>query len=208
MDRFFDVKLQEKRLLNNVKRLSRSEREKVVGAYKLTKKYHFGQKRDEGGPYILHCLRVANCLIENAEIDNIDAICAALLHDAVEDTDLESSAIKKKFGKRTAQLVNNLTREKQPDEVELNKYQRKYQKFQEIRKKDLDTRAIKSCDWLDNINSWSKIPKNHPSYKKLTRWLKEAERMYLPLAKSVSPKLVEKMNRGLNEVRKSLDDKL
>lgn len=208
MNPFFDLKFQEKRLLDNINLLSKSDREKVVGAYNLAKKYHSGQKRDEGGPYILHCLRIASYLIEILSMDNVDVICAALLHDAVEDTELELSEVKRRFGKRVSQLVDNLTRKKLPDETELNRYQWKYRSFLETMKKDLNTRSIKACDWLDNITSWPKFPKNHPSCKKFPRWLKEMKTMYIPLAKSVDPKLVKKMNEALSEVKRTLGNKL
>lgn len=205
MDPFLDLKAQKKRLLGNIAFLPESDKKRIFKAYELAKKYHSGQLRDEGGLYVLHCLRVASHLIETLGIDDGDFICAAILHDAIEDTELKSPEIKRKFGRKTAQLVDKLTREKLPDETELNRYQRKYQRFLETMRKDSNTRAIKTCDYLDNVMSWVRIPKTHPSRKKFKRWFREAENMYIPLAQTVDRKLVDKMKRALAKVKERLN---
>ena len=199
MDTFLDFKFQKKRLLKNVSSLKKKEKDKIVETYRQAKRYHIKQKRDEGGPYILHCLRVASLLIEELDIKTGDVVYAAILHDSVEDTSLTFKDVKDGFGSRTYELVRNLTR-KELSETELNKYQQKYKKFQEIMKKDFDTRAIKACDYLDNMMSWSYIPKGHPSRKKFPRWFREAQTMYIPLAESVDKGLVQKMGATLNKV--------
>ena len=201
MNKFIDLAFQEKRFLKHLKNFSEKDRETIIQVYRLASKYHSDQERDEGGPYVIHGLRVAYLLIEELNMRDLNVICAAVLHDAVEDTELELKEIRNKFGKKTAQLVGNLTRKKLPDETELNKYERKYQSFLKTMKKNLNTRAIKACDWLDNMMSWAHIPKAHPARKKFKRWFREAEEMYIPLAQTVNQKLVEAMKEVLTKAK-------
>lgn len=201
MDFFSSLKFQEKRFFGHLKSFSEKDKSLILKAYRLAKKYHLGQQRDEGGPYILHCLRVASYLIEECNIRDPRAISAALLHDTLEETDLKRSTILKEFGPEVTKIVLVLTRDHRGD-TEENKYQRKYHEFLEIMKMKENIRAIKACDYLDNMDSWPRILKNHPAQKKLKRWLKEAKTMYIPLAQIVSPKIVEKMKATLQRLDK------
>ena len=171
-------------------------------AHRFASEYHSGQVRDEGGPYVIHGLRVACLLIEELNVRNPDVICAAILHDTVEDTTLGLRKIIDKFGDKVGKIVKNLTRKKK-GETEENKYQRKYQKFLETMKMDRTTRTIKACDWLDNMMSWPQIPKTHPTRKKFKRWFREAEEMYIPLARTVDQKLIDAMKEALVKVKEN-----
>ena len=162
MDVFSNFKFQEKRFFTHLKSSSEKEKSSILKAYRLAKKYHSGQQRDEGGPYILHCLRVASCLIEELGIKDPKVICGALLHDTLEDTDLKQSDILKNFGSEVKNIVVSLTRDHRGD-TEENKYEKKYQKFLEIMKMGGNIRAIKACDWLDAIHSWPRILREHPA---------------------------------------------
>ena len=66
---------------------------KVRSAYEYAKEMHNGQKRESGEPYITHPLAVATILIDLGM--DTDAICAALLHDVVEDTEATYDDVKK-----------------------------------------------------------------------------------------------------------------
>ena len=81
---------------------------KIVSAFELANKYHDGQKRESGEPYITHPMAVAYILLELG-LDT-DTICAALLHDVVEDTDCTLEVLQKKFGSDVAMLVNGVTK--------------------------------------------------------------------------------------------------
>ncbi|MEI9978827.1 MAG: bifunctional (p)ppGpp synthetase/guanosine-3',5'-bis(diphosphate) 3'-pyrophosphohydrolase [Edaphobacter sp.] len=69
---------------------------------------HEGQKRASGEPYIIHPLEVAQVLAE-LKMDST-AIAAGLLHDAVEDTDVTSAEIAKRFGDQVAHIVEGVTK--------------------------------------------------------------------------------------------------
>lgn len=77
-------------------------------AIDIATKYHDGQKRKSGEPYIIHPLSVAAILIE-WELD-IDSILAGVLHDTVEDTDLTLEQIETLFGRDVAFLVDGVTK--------------------------------------------------------------------------------------------------
>ena len=84
--------------------------EKIKKAFLYAKELHAGQYRLSGEPYVCHPVAVAE-IVAQLGLDT-DSICAALLHDTVEDcadkTDLR--AIEKMFGKDTAILVDGLTK--------------------------------------------------------------------------------------------------
>lgn len=200
MDKFSNLRYQEKRFLDNLDSLPDKDKEFVIKAYKLAERYHRGQERDEGGPYIIHCLRIANSLIEKLGVREKEILAAALLHDTIEDTKLTLSKVEKIFGKKVARLVAALTREHEGD-TEENKYKRKLIKHKEIIRSSRDTREIKALDYLDNVKSWALIPRNHPSRSKFKRWFKEVETMYLPLTETVNSKIVNEMREALEKAK-------
>ena len=75
-------------------------------------KAHRGQKRKDGGEYLLHPLEVA-CIIGSITHDE-DVIAAGLLHDTVEDTDVTAEEILAEFGPHIAALVASETEDKRP----------------------------------------------------------------------------------------------
>lgn len=87
---------------------STSDVEQIKSAFIFAKEAHKGQKRASGEPYISHCISVADILI-GLRVPAI-VISAALLHDTVEDTSVTLKAIKEKFGKEIASLVDGVTK--------------------------------------------------------------------------------------------------
>jgi GTP pyrophosphokinase len=80
----------------------------IERAFEFSKKYHEGQKRHSGEPYITHPLAVAEIL---AELEQDQAtIAAALLHDLVEDCKIDKAVIEKNFGAEIAYLVEGVTK--------------------------------------------------------------------------------------------------
>ena len=69
---------------------------------------HEGQKRASGEPYVVHPLGVALVLAE-LKMDST-AIAAGLLHDAVEDTDVTTEEVEKRFGEQVAHIVEGVTK--------------------------------------------------------------------------------------------------
>ena len=82
--------------------------ETVEEAVRYAEEKHRDQKRKDGSPYIIHPLAVAEIV---AEIGlDTDAICAALLHDCIEDTSASYDEISRRFGSTVAELVEGVTK--------------------------------------------------------------------------------------------------
>lgn len=82
--------------------------DKITKAYKFAEKAHGDQRRVSGIPYILHPTSVA-CILAELGMDT-DAICAALLHDVVEDTPTTLEEVEKLFGADVARLIDGVTK--------------------------------------------------------------------------------------------------
>lgn len=80
----------------------------IEKAYLFAAQRHEGQLRRSGEPYIIHPVAVASYLVDLG-LDSA-CICAALLHDVVEDTDTSLAEIKNEFGEEVEELVNGVTK--------------------------------------------------------------------------------------------------
>lgn len=92
--------------------LSSNHRKKVEiieRAYRFAKEAHKGVRRRSGEPYILHPIAVAKIVISELGLGST-SICAALLHDVVEDTEFTREDIEAAFGKKIADIVEGLTK--------------------------------------------------------------------------------------------------
>ena len=87
----------------------RKKVEIIERAYKFAQEAHAGVRRRSGEPYILHPIAVAKIAQQEIGLGST-SICAALLHDVVEDTDYTVEDIERNFGPKIAQLVEGLTK--------------------------------------------------------------------------------------------------
>ncbi|MDO4731311.1 MAG: bifunctional (p)ppGpp synthetase/guanosine-3',5'-bis(diphosphate) 3'-pyrophosphohydrolase [Clostridia bacterium] len=133
------------------------DKEKIYKAYLFADNAHKGQVRRSGLAYITHPLCVA-CILVGLGMDT-DSICAALLHDVVEDTPVELSEIKKLFGKDVALLIDGVTK--------LNKFSfvsKEEEQAENIRKmflamaKDIRVVIIKLADRVHNLRTLEFMP--------------------------------------------------
>lgn len=126
--------------------------DKITSAYNLANDAHDGQKRTSGEPYISHPVAVAYILLDY--MMDTDTICAALLHDVVEDTIIPLETLKKQFGEDVANLVDGVTK---IGLVPLNT--KEEQHAENIRKilmamsKDIRVIIIKLADRLHNMRT-------------------------------------------------------
>ena len=128
--------------------------EKIKNAFLYAKELHAGQFRLSGEPYVCHPVAVAE-IVAQLGLDT-DSICAALLHDTVEDcsekTNLEILA--KMFGKDVAMLVDGLTKI-----IQVQLADKEEAQIENIRKmllamnKDIRVIFIKLCDRLHNMRT-------------------------------------------------------
>ena len=187
--------------------------EKIQKAYDYAADLHNGQMRASGEPYISHPLAVAE-IVAGLELDT-DSICAALLHDTVEDcsdrTDIKE--IQKLFGDDVALLVDGLTKL-----VSLEVEDKEEQHIENLRKmllamsKDVRVIFIKLCDRLHNMRTLD-AKKEHK--RRLTAL--ETMHVYAPLAHRLGMQKIkqELENLGLqhldpigyNEVRSDIESK-
>ncbi len=87
----------------------RKKVEIIERAFRFAKSAHAGVRRRSGEPYILHPIAVARIASQEIGLGST-SICAALLHDVVEDTDYTVEDIRSNFGDKIAQLVEGLTK--------------------------------------------------------------------------------------------------
>ncbi len=148
----------------------------VRAAWQFCMLQHQGQKRASGEPYIIHPLEVAQVLAE-MQMDST-AIAAGLLHDAVEDTDVSSHEIGRRFGEQVAHIVEGVTK------LDRIKFANKEdQQAENIRKMllamvtDIRVVIIKMADRLHNMRTLS-----HLKPEKQQRIARETLDIYAPLA--------------------------
>ena len=95
-------------LIDKLNEYNREEVEVIKKAYEYAKKLHDGQYRQSGEPYINHPLNVAYILAD-MHADR-DTICAGLLHDVLEDTEITKEDIAHDFNQNVANLVDGVTK--------------------------------------------------------------------------------------------------
>ncbi len=130
--------------------------EKIKSAYSYAAELHAGQYRQSGEPYISHPVAVA-AIVAELGLDT-DSICAALLHDTVEDCAEKTNLdiIAKMFGKDVSALVDGLTKI-----IQMQVADKEEAHIENIRKmllamnKDIRVIFIKLCDRLHNMRTLS-----------------------------------------------------
>ena len=92
-------------LLNDYLHSMHSQRVDLIqSAYELAKQAHNGVRRLSGEPYMMHPLSVARIVVREIGLGST-SICAALLHDVVEDTDYTKEDIERQFGSKIASFI-------------------------------------------------------------------------------------------------------
>jgi len=140
-------------LLETVKKtIPHADIDKITRAYELAYEAHKDQKRVSGTPYITHPLEVAN-IVAQMQMDT-DSVCAALLHDVVEDTPYSGDDIKNMFGEQVALLVDGVTK---LDKIEFsNKEERDMENLRKMflaMASDIRVIIIKFADRIHNMST-------------------------------------------------------
>ncbi|GGS87170.1 HD domain-containing protein [Nonomuraea spiralis] len=100
-------------------RFTSGERDRIRRAHEFAARRHAGQVRKSGDPYITHPVAVAEIALD-AGLD-CDVVCAALLHDVIEDTGCEAGLIRAEFGDEVTALVEGMTAlERGPEQAVLD----------------------------------------------------------------------------------------
>jgi len=163
----------------------------VMKAYELASYAHDGVYRESGEPYITHPLHVAKNLLD-MEIYDRDTICAALLHDVVEDTDITLEDIENSINPVVAELVDGVTKMRR-----MNFSTKEAQNQANTRKiitsltKDVRIIAIKLADRLHNMRTLE-YKKPHKQKENAV----ETMELFVPLSLSI----------GAYQVKSELED--
>lgn len=150
-------------------------------AIDMATKFHKGQKRKSGEPYIIHPLAVATTLIDWGM--DIDSVIAGVLHDTVEDTDMTLEELESKFGKDVAFLVDGVTKVSQAragmqDLAEyLPQTKDNLSKLLIAIGQDVRVIIIKLADRLHNLQTLQHMPR-----EKQTKIARESLEVFAPMA--------------------------
>jgi len=170
-------------------RLGQDEMAQVRRAYEVAEAAHAGQMRDEGAPYIVHPVRVAVSLVDELDIYSPRLICAALMHDVIEDSPTTREQIAEMFGEEIAEIVWLLTKF---DDVSLPAYLAAIEAAAQT-----GAPIVKLCDRLDNLRFLTHSPKA----EKKRRYIRTTQDHYLPLAARTNQYLYNELSRWLEEAR-------
>lgn len=177
-------------LLDQIRKYNSSDLSQVEKAYNYAVEKHEGQVRKSGEPYITHPVNVAFILAE-LELD-VQSICAALLHDVVEDTDATREDLINEFGETITLLVDGVTK---LDKIPYTS--KEEQQIENLRKmffamaKDVRVIVIKLADRLHNMRTLRFQPE-----RKQREIARETLEVYAPLAHRL----------GMSKIKWELED--
>lgn len=176
--------------LSKVKHYYPVDEGKIREAFEVAKKAHEGQWRASGRPYITHPVTVADILIDMGL--DVATICAALLHDTVEDTYITSKDLEDQFGKEIAELVAGVTK---LDKLKFNS--KEQEQAENMRKmffamaKDIRVMFIKLADRLHNMRALQYL-----TTEKQLRIARETLDIFAPIAGRL----------GISQIKCELED--
>ena len=184
--------LKSEELINKVKSYNKFLNPKTLSkAYDFALRAHKTQKRDEGVPYIIHPVAVADILTD-LKLDSA-TIASGLLHDTIEDTHATYNTIKEEFGQEVADLVDGVTKisEFENQAVDNSKAEN-FRKLIIATSKDIRVLLVKIADRLHNMRTIKFVKDTDKQIRKA----KETMEIYAPLTDRM----------GMNRIRDELED--
>jgi len=180
-----------RRLLRKAKPILKDDDAKrIKRAFTLALEAHKDMRRKSGELFIFHPLSVAEICVEEIGLGTT-SIIAALIHDVVEDTDIELSDIERMFGKKIAKIVDGLTKIKGVFEYGTSAQAENFRKMLFTLSEDVRVILIKLADRLHNMRTLESMPRN-----KQLKVSSETIYLYAPLAHRL----------GLNAIKTELED--
>ena len=165
--------------------------EKAERAYRFAADFHRDQRRRSGEPYINHPVEVALILSKDLHMDE-DTICAALLHDTVEDTPATLEQLTDLFGQTVAELVDGVTKLTSIKVTSMDEKQAwNLRKMFLAMSRDIRVVIIKLADRLHNMRTLAALPPDRRLFK-----ARETMDVYAPLADRL----------GISSVKWELED--
>ncbi len=169
----------------------------ILGAKKFAQEKHKNQKRKDGvTPYSDHLEGVVNRL-KNLGVTDKDVLCAAWLHDIIEDTDVTFDQINERFGREVAVIVLSLTKDQN-----ILKKDREVQYINQLKDASFQTKIIKLCDISANLKDLANAPisktQKNKQIKKILHYLRIIKNDIIE-NKSEYPKIQEIID-GINTI--------
>ncbi len=158
---------------------------------------HEGQYRDEGPAYIIHPIEVALEAVRHGE--RVEVVCAALLHDTREDTDLQDEnkhKLRKKFRAQSIELLTKLmSKIRFGEKISIKEY------LNNLRKEPAAIR-LKAYDRIVNLKSFGRMVFTEP--KRVKKQIKETREEIIPLAAERHSDLAIELEELVNKVEERL----
>ncbi|MFC0184603.1 GTP pyrophosphokinase [Pseudarcicella hirudinis] len=170
--------------------LQNDDAKNIKRAFMMSAEAHKEMRRKSGEPYIYHPIAVAQICVDEIGLGPT-AIVAALLHDVVEDTEIELSDIEKVFGKKVAQIIDGLTKISGTFEYGTSQQAENFRKMLLTLSEDIRVILIKLADRLHNMRTLSSMAKD-----KQLKIASETLYLYAPLAHRL----------GLHAIKTELED--
>jgi guanosine-3',5'-bis(diphosphate) 3'-pyrophosphohydrolase len=180
-----------RRLLRKAKPILREGDAKLIKkAFTISLEAHKDMRRKSGEPFIFHPLAVAEICTEEIGLGTT-SIIAALMHDVVEDTDIELADIERIFGKKISKIIDGLTKIRGVFEYGTSQQAENFRKMLFTLSEDVRVILIKLADRLHNMRTLDSMPRN-----KQLKIANETIYLYAPLAHRL----------GLNTIKTELED--
>lgn len=180
-----------RRLLRKAKPvLKDGDTKRIKAAFTLALEAHKDMRRKSGELFIFHPLTVAEICVEEIGLGTT-SIIAAIIHDVVEDTDIELADIERMFGKKIAKIVDGLTKIRGVFEYGTSQQAENFRKMLFTLSEDVRVILIKLADRLHNMRTLESMPRN-----KQLKVASETIYLYAPLAHRL----------GLNAIKTELED--
>ncbi|MBO4365410.1 MAG: bifunctional (p)ppGpp synthetase/guanosine-3',5'-bis(diphosphate) 3'-pyrophosphohydrolase, partial [Eggerthellaceae bacterium] len=170
--------------------LNDEEKQMLTRAFEFAHEAHKGQCRKSGEPYISHPVEVA-IILADLRMD-VETLCAAILHDTVEDTEVTLKQIAETFNESVAQLVDGVTKITRVEVGTLTDEQAQtMRKMLVAMNKDIRVIVIKLADRLHNMRTLSALREDRRIFKS-----RETLEIYAPIAHRL----------GINSIKWELED--
>ena len=176
-------------LLNSLSYLSSEQLRRVKQAHAFASNIHKGQIRRTGHPYITHPSAVALILSE-MKMDH-ETIMAALLHDVIEDSEVNKSSLGKEFGQAVSEIVDGVSKLSKIFDSQAQAQAENFQKMALAMAKDIRVILVKIADRLHNMRTIGVM-----SNEQRRRIAKETLDFYAPIANRL----------GMNNIKNELEE--
>lgn len=156
--------------------LQRGDKKEIRKAFEMALESHKDMRRKSGEPYIYHPIAVAQIAAEEIGLGTTSIVCA-LLHDVVEDTEITLEDIEREFGKKTARIIDGLTKISGVFDYNSSLQAENFRKMLLTLADDVRVILIKLADRLHNMRTMDFMPQH-----KQLKIASETIYLYAPLA--------------------------